>query len=203
MNQSQTKHSQDCIFPITVQTKNGEDYGNGTIVNGLFITAGHVVKDTSRLSFHYKNHNYKLPLGEALFCEYNDPMSEDGYDICIFKNQELRSNFELAIKPPTIGETLISISYKHIVSIPNIINPKNIFERLSEERFEEKICNAKVVSVEGNFFACQMEEPLEEGRSGSPVLSGNTIVGFLHGGKDSGYYCVFQSASSLNNLITR
>lgn len=71
-----------------------------------------------------------------------------------------------------------------------------VFSTIYEEGYQSFISQATILDVIGNFIVCDMDVPLEEGRSGSPIFDGEKVVGILHGGKEW-KTCVFQLMNSL------
>lgn len=54
---------------------------------------------------------------------------------------------------------------------------------------------------ENRFIVCHTSIMLQEGASGSPLLSGNKVVGILVAGIPDTDICVFQSSESICQLV--
>ena len=105
---------------------------------------------------------------------------------------------ELAIDLPLIGDELTSYSYKHQVTK---VGGSGVFAQIKETN-ELHISKAIVHDIIGNFIICEMSEPLEEGRSGSPIIKDGKVYGILHGGH-AGNPCVFLSSVAINQSFSR
>lgn len=191
------------VVPFAAWSNGTELEGVGVVIGNLFITAGHTLNEVENISFVIDGQKYKFKKQQALALEMpTQNLQGSEYDICIFKIDGIFSPFTLAKEMPELGQNLTSVSFKHLtIKNPNSTD-NSLFERINEEIIEIRKSIGIVTDIEMNFFACQMTEPLEEGRSGSPIFIGNKVYGILHGGKDNGYKCVYQSSKSIIEYIT-
>lgn len=185
-------HIENSVIPI----KAGYSDGNGVVVGNLFITAGHVANKGESLQININGDFYSLNKQDALLCLEED-RKEDGLfnDCAIYKLPKSYNNLSISRTIPDIGSVLNSVSIKHVVK-KQVSSGVGVFSTIYEEGYKSFISQATILDVIGNFIVCDMDVPLEEGRSGSPIFDGEKVVGILHGGKD-GKTCVFQLMSSL------
>lgn len=194
----------DYVIPITIGTADG----NGLIVGNLLITAGHIIHmggNSDILSFRFKGKEYSLNKNnyiEYFYCPQEE-CAADKHDIYIFDLTGIIENIDspliLSDGNPISGDILQSISCKE-----RSVIPENRNQPIGRK---ELIISAKVFEIEGNYFRCQMKEPLHPEQSGSPVVKGNVVMGILYGGiehdKDHGKECLFQSAKSIFELLNK
>lgn len=185
-----------CLEDFVIPIKAGYSDGNGIVVGNLFITAGHVANKGESLQINISGDFYSLKKQDALLCLEEDS-KEDGLfnDCAIYKLPKSYNNLSISYTAPNVGSVLNSISLKHIVK-KQASSDVGVFSTIYEEGYKPYHSQATVLDVVGNFIVCDMEVPLEEGRSGSPIFDGDKVVGILHGGKD-GKTCVFQLINSL------
>ncbi len=195
---------EDYVIQITIGTADG----NGLIVGNYLITAGHVIHmggNNDILSFRFKGKEYSLNKNnyiEYFYCPQEE-CAADKYDIYVYDLKGIIENLDspltLSKENPTSGDILQSISCKERAIIPenrNLPIGRKVFN-----------ISANVFEIEGNYFRCQMEEPLHPEQSGSPVVKGNVVMGLLYGGinhdKYHGKECLFQSAKSIIELLNK
>lgn len=185
-------HIENSVIPI----KAGYSDGNGVVVGNLFITAGHVANKRESLQININGDFYSLNKQDALLCLEEDS-KEDGLfnDCAIYKLPKSYNNLSISYTTPNVGSVLNSISLKHVVK-KQTSSDVGVFSTIYEEGYKSFISQATILDVIGNFIVCDMDVPLEEGRSGSPIFDGEKVVGILHGGKD-GKTCVFQLMNSI------
>lgn len=186
----------DSVIPITV----GYSDGNGVVVGDLFITAGHVVNKEESLQINIGGDFYSLAPKDALLC-VEENSSDNGLfnDCAVYKLSKHYNNLNIEDSIPAIGSVLLSRSCKHYVE-KRQTDSIGVFGTQYEEKYKFHTSQATVLEVLGNFIICDMDELLEEGRSGSPLFCGNKVVGILHGGIE-GKTCVFQSMHSILQLL--
>lgn len=186
------KYLENSVIPIKV----GYSDGNGVVVGNIFITAGHVANKGESLQINISGDFYSLNKQDALLCLEEDS-KEDGLfnDCAIYKLPKSYNNLSISYTAPNVGSVLNSISHKHIVK-KQASSGVGVFSTIYEEGYKPYLSQATILDIIGNFVVCDMEVPLEEGRSGSPIFDGDKVVGILHGGKD-GKTCVFQLLSSI------
>ena len=184
------------IIPIIV----GYSDGNGAVVGDLLITAGHVVNKGGTIHITIKGDTYSLDANDAIVCLEEKSNGEGLFNDCAVYRLNKRYN-ALVIDSyvPNIGDVLKSVSYKHVVE-KQTAGGAGVFGTQCKESYELRTSQATVVDIMGNFIICEMEESLEEGRSGSPLICGDKVVGILHRGID-GKICVFQSMASIQQRI--
>lgn len=184
------------VIPITV----GYSDGNGVVVGDLLITVGHVVNKGDSIHLTIKGDAYSFDKNDAIVC-LEEKSNEEGLfnDYAVYKLNNSYNHLTIENYIPTIGDILQSVSYKHIVE-KQITGCVGFLGTQYKESYKLCTSRATVVDIIGNFIICEMEEPLEEGRSGSPLIRGDKVVGILHGGIE-GKICVFQSIASIQQGI--
>lgn len=182
----------DSIVPLVV----GNTDGNGVVVGDLFITAGHVANKGNSISMKIGKDFYCIDKNTVVACLEESTNAEGLFnDYAIYKLNTSYNDLCIDRSIPAIGSILKSYSYKHIIK-HNATAASDLFANTPIESHEFHISKATVVDVVGNFIVCEMEEPLEEGRSGSPLFFNDKVVGILHGGIE-GKVCVFQLIHSI------
>lgn len=160
----------------------GKAVACGVFLNNLFITDAHVI---SPCLHHYVEFNGKRIFldrkNEIYFkCENKDPY---GYDLAVYKLEDVVSPCSLAENLPDSGKTLTLPYYDVLTS-------------------EFKITSATTLDMqEGNYFAVNTLDILAVGNSGSPILCGNKVYGLLNAGKPGENFCVFLSSKSIFTQI--
>lgn len=185
------------VIPITVGTSDG----NGFVVGDLFFTAGHVAKEDESIFVKIGDDLHRLYNKDAILLLEEEKNDDGTYNDCaIFKLPKKYNSLTLDYTIPAKGDTLLSISCKHVVEKVESDSAR-IFSLANKESYSFMSSTASVVDVIGNFISCEMKDPLEEGRSGSPLFYNNNIIGLLHGDEGvDGKKCVFQS---MNSIIPR
>ncbi len=188
------------IFPVTGSGEKEE--GVGVVVGNLLITAGHVVNGMDRFSIIIDKKEYDISKNQilALSALPEEPKPTD-YDICVINLNGINSLLTLATELPNIGKQLISISYKQVTRKIDSENCNGIFGKSQKRDIETHHSEGYVNIEDTNFFGCDMSEPLEEGRSGSPIIAEDKVYGILTGGKDNGKFCVYQSSKSILEFL--
>ena len=167
------------IFPIK-----GALDGTGTLVGNLFITAGHVVIGSPSPSVYIGNESFFLTEENRIFLDDNPSRSSEGFDLAVYKLEGLDSPLLLSGEIPDKHTDLLNISYKH-TSVENPEYTGSVFDLPNIEKWIPEIRHGQVIEYYDNYFECMMDEELCRGRSGSPILNGNKVVGVLYGDKDS------------------
>lgn len=186
------------IEKYIIQISSEGPVGNGIVIGDLFITAGHVVEGKGKIRFKIEDDSYSFTEDDALVIKYDKVYPDDGmFDDCaVFRLAKKYNDLSLYTSVPEEGDKLLSISIKHGTK-PNV---DGIFTYEDREFLVIKTSEATVTRVIGNFIVCEMSEPLEPGRSGSPLFRDGSLVGILHGGND-GITCFWQSAESIARLM--
>lgn len=198
MNNNLTKY----IVPFTAWSKGTEEHCVGIVIGNLFVTCGHAFSQVENISFVIDGENYTLNMQKALALEIpTQHLESSEYDICIFKIDGITSPFTLAKEMPEIGQNLTSVSFKHFTRKNQNSTANSILDSMNEEIVEVRNSIGTVTDIEKNFFLCQMTIPLEPGRSGSPIIIDDKVYGILHGGKDNGNTCAYQSSKSIIEYI--
>ena len=186
------------VFHVNCGTENGVSDGCGVLVGNLFITAGHVIEHAVTASVYIDHESHRLRKEDAVFYSFYDKEEFDpkGSDIAVFKLEGVEpSPMTLREDAPIVGEELISVSFRRPSK-----RAKELFGYASnDDEFERVACDARVVELSNNFFACEMSVTLKPGSSGSPVIdTAGRVVGILHGGIDGmDSHCLFQNVSNL------
>lgn len=178
--------------------------GNAIIIGNLFVTAAHVVENASKITFciNGKNHSYFTNQFSIIENTINSKQLS-GHDIAILKLDNIYSPFLLADETLTVETEALSISYK-FNNTKHQNNASNISKYLSETNDSMYLfvkSTATIMEYEDNFVGCKMSIPLEEGRSGSPLIKGNKVYGILHGGGEEGHMCIYESSQSIIKLL--
>ena len=186
----------DAVVPITA----GDSDGNGVVVGNLLITAAHVANRFATLRVNINGDIYTLEKKDTILCiEENHNNKGLFYDCAIYLLPKYYNNLSISRAVPNIGCVLDNISRKHLmINKPN--SGIGFFVTTYEDDYKLYISKATVVDVIGDFIVCNMDIPLEEGRSGSPLFFGEQVVGILHGGIN-GKACVFQLINSLAHRV--
>ena len=179
---------------------NGSLEGTGVLVGNLFITAGHVVVGCAGPFIVISGVSYYLSANKRIFIDDNPSKSSEGFDLAIYRLDCIGSPLVLADDVPNKIINLVSLSSHTVVTrtSPGIFG-------LHQNRVLERI-NGKVTDYFDNYFECKMESELCTGRSGSPLLSGNEVVGILYGdknGKDRSNTVLYLSSKAIVELLTK
>ena len=177
---------------------NGSLEGTGVLVGDLFITAGHVVVGSAKPFIVISGVCYYLTANNRIFIDDNPSKSSEGFDLAIYRLDCIGSPLVLADDIPNKTTNLVSLS-RHLVitrTSPGIFGQHQdiVLERI----------NGKVIGYFENYFECKMEGELCRGRSGSPLLVGNMVVGILYGdkaGKDSSNTVLYLSSKAIGDLL--
>ena len=184
------------VIPITA----GYSDGNGVVVGNLLITAGHVANAGDTIHTSIKGDVYSLDKNNAIICLEEKSNKEGLFNDCaVYKLNNSYNHLTIENYIPTVGDVLQSVSYKHIVE-KQTAGCVGIFGTQNKESYELCTSQATVVDIIGNFIICEMDKHLEKGRSGSPLICGDKVVGILHGGKE-GKMCAFQTIASIQQKI--
>ena len=185
----------------------GNSFGGvGVFAKDLFITAGHVAHLYDEINICYKGKKCVFKKEDALLLSVASKENPD-FDIAVYKQQIVVSPLVLAREIPSITLQLHSLSCELVERHTEPIDSTNIFSNISNLEIEmvQYDITGKLEYVEGNFFLCNMDEPLKVGFSGSPIMRGNVIYGFLSGAIDddhgNGRKCVYQSSLSLVEML--
>lgn len=186
------------VFHVDCGTGNGVSDGCGVLVGNLFFTAGHVIEHAVTASVYIDHESHQLRKEDAVFYSFYDKEEFDpkGSDIAVFKLEGVEpSPLTLREDAPIVGEELISVSFRRPSK-----RAKELFGYASnDDEFELVACDARVVELSNNFFACEMSVVLKPGSSGSPVIDTvGRVVGILHGGIEGlDRHCLFQRVNNL------
>lgn len=174
------QHLQNNILPYTLINLIGNQDGNGFLIKGYFITAGHCLSCGS-VSFIYNKTKYTFKKEDAIFFLSDIDSSEIPMgDIAIFKFENNDKYLEVAPNSYELENStkLILPHYIH-----ETWNTQNIF--INNEKIylgvDSFIFNS-VIKDAPNFFESSTTSLIKEGSSGSPLLNENfEIVGILVG----------------------
>lgn len=183
---------------IPIYQINGEKSecsGCGTMIDDLFITAGHVIIDgTINPYIVAKGKKILLDSSRMVYCANEG--ENGGLDLAIYRIPELRSNLTLWNEIPQIGTILKSASWK-----------------LSSLGYERVECDVEVNNFkEDCYFGGNTSLNLKAGSSGSPIMFGDKVAGILCFGNNDGYnnkvnndfqlnFCVFLSSKAILDKI--
>lgn len=165
--------------------------GCGFIADNLFITSGHVIKDSENPFIYIRGK--RISLSQPKFYEC-DLKNSDKYDVAIYELPETETGYELYDGEIKVGQILESLSFK------------NLGETLVQ--CDVTVCD----NFEGNYFSGLTSKNLKAGCSGSPVLLGNKVVGIMTKGNNDNFdnpenkafplnLCMFLSAKSLKKIL--
>ena len=167
--------------------------GCGFIINDLFITSGHIIKDAENPTIRVFGEKINLSNPVFLDCDEND---SNKYDLAVFPIPGTISELELYDEKIENGMGLQSISFRN----------------LGKEIVKCEVTVANDIFNEGNYFGALTSRNLKEGSSGSPVLIGNKVVGIMTKGNNNGVnepcepalpinFCVFLSSLAIKEVI--
>lgn len=179
--------------------------GNGVLATlcgkTFFFTSAHVVRKLSSISvdsfdipIEEKNIYYTESIWTKILCVLFG-WSKLGWlfhDFAVFECSTSKSELELASTLPVIGEVLTSHSIK--LTSESVDSGLSIFSR--QEKYVPYTTSAQVVAIRGNFIFCKMDNMLEKGRSGSPLVKNGKVYGILRGGDDKSI-CWYESSVSI------
>lgn len=158
---------ENVLFPIV----EGNDLkGQGFLADGYLITAAHVVKQTKdayTVINEKKVYLKELPL--VFIGDGDIDKNSKEKDIAVYECR-MPSPLHLSVKSPQKVSDLKS----YVIEWTEDINQLNPILSLS-------VIPATYQGEEGNYFYCDCAR--HPGSSGSPLLSGNEVVGIMHGGK--------------------
>lgn len=185
----------DFILPI-----NGALEGTGVLVGNIFITAGHVVTGYETPFVIFSGNTYNLTSENKIYIDDNTSKSWEGFDLAMYRMDGIESPLVLAQDLPDNNTELISMSRHTVVNRTS----EGIFG-IHEDRILENI-PGKIICHYGNYFECLIDGELCKGRSGSPLLDGNNVIGILYGdkdGKNSSDKVLFLSSKAILSLIDK
>ena len=175
---------------IPIHTSNFEE-GCGFFIGHYFLTSGHVIANSENP--HILVNQNRINLVNPIFFEDNK-LDPRGYDLAIFDVKEVYGTLELFIGEVEPGEIFKSLSYKELGI-----------------KYVE--CDIEVNDYkEGHYFGVYSNINLKEGCSGSPILSGNKVVGMMTAGNNDGTdnpmiadlplnFCIFLSSKYINDVL--
>lgn len=188
-----------------------EGYANGFFITWpssgktYLLTSAHVLLNRSSSFLLYDEKLIKIFNPDdgkrTSIVGYNFAIGYEVQSFCDFAIIEMdidfiKSPLMLSTKKAKINEHLDSISYK-VNKIDNIFT-KNISYNC-ELYHSDAVVTKKSLPVAVH---CTMTPPLEEGRSGSPILKGNKVYGVLSGG-NNGSPCVYTSSIAILKYLKR
>lgn len=165
--------------------------GCGFIAENLFITSGHVIKDSENPFINIRGKRIRLSHTKFYECDIENV---DKFDVAVYELPDVETGFELYDGEIKTGQILDSISFK------------NLGETLVQ-------CDVTVGNMfEGNYFSGLTSKNLKAGCSGSPVLLGNKVVGILTQGNNDNFnnpidktfplnFCMFLSTKSIKRFL--
>lgn len=160
----------------------GKEAGCGIFIGDYFITDAHVI---SPCLYHYVEfEGRRLFLNNECNVYFRDNEKDPlGYDLAVYKFDNIMSPFVLENSFPECGNNLI---------IPFYDVQNNYFT----------VCTANVTDIrEGNYFGVNSSKILSVGNSGSPIIQSNRVYGLLNGGKPGDFFCIFLSSKSTINQL--
>jgi uncharacterized tellurite resistance protein B-like protein len=168
--------------------------GNGFFIEGLFVTAAHVIEESENGECYIKVGGDEKELCSDRAVIYRKVADDDEYrdlnigDVAVFRFDGVKSPLKLNTTLPVKGDTLTSCYYyqsawHHAIGLVG-----------DDDWFM------------GNFFGWQTAantiHPTEGGSSGSPLLKDNIVYGILHAGNEEDpSICVFTAASFVKKLL--
>ncbi len=186
-----------------IYTNIGMD-GNGVFVGNALFTAAHVVAHSENFGVFGKNYTTK-----SAVCYFDDDywykkvlrilsFTIFGWHFNDFAMYEANSHssFNFSSNLPSVNDVLETYSIKDEVKKQGNSQCHNIFSTINMSQLVTHVDSAKVLYIKGNYIFCEMNEMLEKGRSGCPLIKGNKVYGILRGGDDK-RICWFQSSVSI------
>ena len=153
----------------------GSEYsGTGFLVNGLLITANHVVSDKLHSSFIYEGENYAIDICNLIVLESPEDifLSENAYDLFVCKTEITGSNLEFATE---IDEKKHFEYYGYSFDDDKAILTKDIHDDM--ELYRKIAITYPSCTKQLNCMSCRC--CLKLGNSGGPIFQNNKIVGML------------------------
>lgn len=179
---------------------NGSLEGTGVVVGNLFITAGHVVVGSAAPFIVISGASYNLTANNRLFIDDNPSNSSEEFDLAIYRLNGIESPLALSDMKPNKDAELVSFSRRTIVTRTS----EGIFG-VTEDRILDRIVG-HIIDYYDNYFECRMDGKLCKGRSGSPLLERNKVVGILYGNKEgyeSSDTVLYLSSKAIVELLNR
>ena len=177
------------IFPIF--DEHDAIIGQGFIADGLFLTAAHVLNQSSAAYIFYDGHPFVFAKEEPLLIgptekDYKDASS---LDVAVFSFKGAESPLNLSDK--TL-ENNATYTLRYMKEVLEVLDDSDV---IAKSEIKEEVKNAQpLMQTEGNYFYCDCVA--SEGTSGSPLLNGGDVVGIMHGGDGKGL-CAFLSMPGL------
>ena len=179
-------------YILPIQNTNYVD-GCGFLIDGYFITPGHVIRDSENpFIFLSKRKRY---LTQPSFYEVNE-QDASKYDLAVFSMPEVKSELKLYNGVIESGMKLKSISFKTSTSGFDLIECDAFVECYKQQ----------------NYFGALTNTHLKAGCSGGPAIIGNEVVGILTKGNNNGNnepcnnmlpinFCLFLSSKAIRRII--
>ena len=168
--------------------------GVGVFAGDWFLTAGHVIVDSTWIKWNNKKIMLRRDDAE-FFSIQGDEKRTDVADLAVFRIDGIGSPLRLASAPIKEGMKLLYLSHRFVSEKHGLLDYR--------EQFVPVIMAGKVTSIDGQYFGCLMEELLHVGDSGSPVLIGDVVYGLVYagGGRDGSRDVHFQSVWELPRML--
>ena len=192
-------------YIVFIKSQDGLTEGVGVLVGKHLITAGHVIEKAGAASFCFKRQTIYLKKEDALLYCYmdKDDYSFNGYDIAIFRFEQIDSPLILSMEKPDKSKEYLNISYHYVRITKSEVNYPAIFKTSYHLEQQKSIVEISEMNTD-NFMTCHTSILLHEGSSGSPLLnSSNEVAGILCAGYPGTNKCVFQSATSILKLMKK
>lgn len=186
-----------------IYTNTNQD-GNGVFVGNTLFTAAHVVAHSENFRVFGKSHTTR-----SAICYLDDDywykkvlrilsFNLFGWHFDDFTLYEANSHSFLILSSslPLVNDVLETYSIKDEIKKQENDQCHIIFSTINKSHLVIHVDSAKVLYIRGNYIFCEMNEMLENGRSGCPLIKGNKVYGILRGGDDK-RICWFQSSVSI------
>lgn len=183
-------------------SQKGFTEGCGVLVDDLFITAGHVIESAVSPTIYYEGQTINLHKEDAIVYTFMDDntLSQNGNDVAVFKLHGIISPLSLCDCEIEKVHHPINISYHHVYNTKIDSTLPTIFRR--PDKIEPLQCDVEISDrIENSFLECHTSILLHKGSSGSPLLDGNRVLGILIAGQEGTDLCVFQTSTSIKQLI--
>lgn len=176
------------VYPIS---NSDNESGVGAFVDGLFITAAHVINKSTHPSFTFINYKkvYLNPEEARLPIGSDTIRDENSFDLAVFDLSDIADIKGFQLEPKIINGPSQALTYR----VNTDYSSPNPFRLVSSSITIEKCM--------GNFILGHASPMLVPGDSGCPLIQNNHFVGLLCAGMIGTDICAFISAESISKQL--